>query len=352
MKKLTKNKILGILFTIISIATFCSYSSAPPSSFTGAQGSYCNDCHGGAALNTAGGSIVATGLPTAYAPNGVYNFSLKIMHGAANRQKWGFAITAVDMDGNALGSFTTTNPNSDVVGDELQHLSAPSTPASSNYTFNNLTWTAPATPSGQVMFYMVGLAANGNGSSSGDFAYSAIVNSAVLPVKLINFNGSSTRDGVHLVWQTSTEINNHHFDIERSFDGQNFDKIGEVAAKQTVFSLNQYGFQDRSLSSKTAYYRLIQVDNDGKKNNSAAIQIKGKTQQTATVFPNPSQNELNVTLPNNENIDAIEIFNSNGSLVILENNLSFSIQDLAIGVYFVKIKTKEGSTYVEKISKL
>jgi hypothetical protein len=287
MKNISKQTILYFIFAAVTVATFSSSSYAPPSNLTGAQSGYCTDCHGGNALNTTGGSIAATGLPTVYSPGTVYNFTLQLSHASADRAKWGFAMTAVDGAGDLLGTFSTTNPNAAVVGNELQHLNAPSTALSSNYTFTNLTWTAPATASGPVTFYMVGNAANGGGSG-GDFIYATIVNAIVLPVTLVNFNGSATRNGVNLVWQTSTELNNHHFEVERAFDGRNFEKIGKVLSKNTVFSLNQYSFQDRNTIGKSAYYRLKQIDNDGRSTLSQVVQIKTNAQNIVSVYPNPT----------------------------------------------------------------
>lgn len=76
-------------------------------------------------------------------------------------------------NGNNAGTFAETNANAFVntTAGELGHNPAASTPPSSSYTFNNLSWTAPATPSSaeqKITFYIASNAAGGD-----DFIYTA-----------------------------------------------------------------------------------------------------------------------------------------------------------------------------------
>lgn len=169
------------------------YSSRPPPGYTGATGFYCTTCHSTNSLNEFGGSATVSGLPSnTYTPGQTYNFSITISHSAVNRSKWGFSIKAVDAAGNAVGSFTSANNNAAINGDELSHNNAVSTPASATYTYNNLSWTAPATITGNnqtIRFYYVGNAANGS-LSSGDFIYSgSLTATATLPCTTNNWTG-------------------------------------------------------------------------------------------------------------------------------------------------------------------
>jgi len=178
MRKNITSKLAILVFClsgILFISADLFYTSAAFPGHTGADGSTTcatAGCHSGNVLNATGGSVVITGLPDTYSPGTTYNFSVTISHGAS-RSKWGFAVKAIGTNNSNVGSFTTTNINAGSIGGgEIGHLNAPSQ-AGSTYTFNNLSWTAPAAPQSTeqtVRFFVVGNAANGIGST-GDFIY-------------------------------------------------------------------------------------------------------------------------------------------------------------------------------------
>jgi hypothetical protein len=160
-------------------------SGAAPAGYTGAeQGRTCINCHGGRALNEAGGSVVINNLPQTYQPGETYNFSVSINHRNADRTRWGFAIKAV-ANGKTIGTFSEDNINAFVNGSagEIGHLNAPVTNQSASYTFSGLKWTAPLTPSlseKDITFYV---AANAVGNND-DYIYSSS--------KSISLNTTST----------------------------------------------------------------------------------------------------------------------------------------------------------------
>lgn len=287
MRKLHSAMAMGTL--MLTAALSMQFSSQPPQGRTGATGVYCNSCHSTFALNTAGGSVVVNGLPgSSYTPNQAYPFTLTINHSAANRLRWGFSIAAMN-GSNTAGSFSSNNPNAAPNGNELSHDNAVSTAASSTYTYNNLVWTAPATPNLPVTFYYVGNAANGNGANSGDYIYSG-TSSIVLPAQLSGFSGV-LRDGqVQLQWQTSSEINTSHFAIQRSEDGQIFSDLGRTEAAGQSNQAIAYHFTDARLpfGGRSIWYRLRQVDRDGRESLSASLRIElkeTKGNQVVQVMP-------------------------------------------------------------------
>lgn len=188
MKRYFKTCIVIImLLTILSSFSALMYSSQPPNGKTGATGVYCTQCHSTNSLNTGGGNVSVIGLPENYTAGVSYNFSIKIVHGVADRKRWGFEITAINNNGDVVGTFSSANPNASLIGSskELGHLNAVITPLQQSFTYNNLTWTAPINPAvgdETVTFYFSSIAANGNGSSSGDFVYAStkIINLAII----------------------------------------------------------------------------------------------------------------------------------------------------------------------------
>ncbi|RAK02317.1 hypothetical protein LX87_00437 [Larkinella arboricola] len=86
---------------------------------------------------------------------------------------------------------------------------------------------------------------------------------AGLPVRLVDFGGTSVANQVRLGWQTSYEQNSDYFTIERSPDARAFEAIGRVSSKGFSERLQTYGFSDPAPLKGTNYYRLRQVDRDG-----------------------------------------------------------------------------------------
>jgi hypothetical protein len=169
--------VLALLF-LLSAFTITMRSSVPPQGYTGADGVYCTQCHATNALNTMGGEVVLSGLPQTYEAGKVYNFQIAIKHAATDRRRWGFSVLARNAAGQNVGSFSSNNNNAAINGSELSHTNAVPTADAQLYSYQNLVWTAPASPGpddAAITFYVTGLAGNGSGSS-GDFVYASTFN--------------------------------------------------------------------------------------------------------------------------------------------------------------------------------
>ena len=185
-----------ILTTCLSSFASLMFSSKPPQGYTGASGAYCTNCHGGNSLNSAGGMVEVNGLPeNGYTAGTAYTFSITTTHSAADRKRWGFSIIARNSQNQNRGTFSTTNLNAGNNGSELSHDEAVITLAQSSYTYDNLTWTAPASPGvndNNITFYFAANAANGTGSNSGDYIYAG---TKVISLALVyTFTGNGNWD--------------------------------------------------------------------------------------------------------------------------------------------------------------
>ena len=290
MKKLSTLLVLiaGCLLLQSSVKR-ATYNLQPPQGYTGAEGSTCVDCHNSFGLNSGGGHVTVTGLPTSdYVPGKQYDFSLTITHSAANRKRWGFSIKAVDGSDNSVGTFTSTNANAKQNGDELSHSNAVITSASSTFTYGNLHWTAPATAGQAVNFYFVGNAANNSGDPTGDYIYSNVVTVA-LPLVLKDFTASEVNDEVRLDWHTAQEIDGNYFTVQKSVDGQRFYDLTNVDVSGNDAPTG-YSYTDATVSyyGRSIFYRLKMVDKDGKFSYSPVVSVLLKAQalQIVNVYPN------------------------------------------------------------------
>jgi uncharacterized repeat protein (TIGR01451 family) len=114
-----------------------------------------------------------------------------------------------------------------------------------------------------------------------------------LPVVLVEFTAQAVanRDAL-LGWSTASEKNSDHFEVERSFDGTSFVKIGQVAGHGTTASASAYTFTDAGVAAKATgpvYYRLRQVDLDGTATYSPqrTISFTKAVLAKLALFPNP-----------------------------------------------------------------
>ncbi|MFN9710266.1 MAG: T9SS type A sorting domain-containing protein [Bacteroidota bacterium] len=190
MKRFNRSRFF-FLFLIIFSLTFISADLAssgfPPAGYTGAEGRTCINCHGGNPLNAGGGSVVIEGLPPFYSPGATYNnISVKIIHAATDRTRWGFAMKAV-ANGNAIGTFSAnnTNVNINTAAREVGHANAPFTNPSNTYTFSNISWTAPSNPTSAQQNITFFVSANTVGDN-GYFIYASSQG--------ISLNTTSTND--------------------------------------------------------------------------------------------------------------------------------------------------------------
>ncbi|MCB0691856.1 MAG: T9SS type A sorting domain-containing protein [Saprospiraceae bacterium] len=150
---------------------------------------------------------------------------------------------------------------------------------------------------------------DGNGSHDCTASSGAVI----LPVELIKFTVNQRNSVNELYWLTASETNNSHFDVEQSFDGVHFQKIGSVQGKGNSNRDNEYHFYDDAYLSVT-YYRLKQVDYDGRFEYSETIMsVRDDMKRTLTVFPTYFSDELNVLLEENSHI---QIFNMSGKIVL------------------------------------
>ena len=168
---------------------------------------------------------------------------------------------------------------------------------------------------------------------------------STLPVSLINFEGKYAGKSVQLNWQTTQEINSNYFNVERSLDGLHFIKIGNVTARGSSGIKSAYSFTDNALpklnNQSLIYYRLKQVDKDGKYQYSRVAVVNIKQVSVTSVFPNPNNGLFNVSTSGTSKLLDVLIVDASGKQVYHQQfgNASSALIHLpeVKGVYYVKI---------------
>lgn len=168
----------------------------------------------------------------------------------------------------------------------------------------------------------------------------------VLPVGLTLFTAKLVNNKeVKLDWQTKSETNASHFNIERSVDGEKFEKIGEVKCTGGNVETN-YQFYDRNPLSDVSYYRLNQVDKDYKTYPSHIETIKMKSYFAMDLYPNPSAKDVFLRIEKADGVN-IKVFSLTGQeiainkQIINKNEIKISpTQTLPSGIYMVNVSSK------------
>jgi len=175
-----------------------------------------------------------------------------------------------------------------------------------------------------------------------------------LPVTLVDFGAVYQDDKVNLRWTSTFELNNDRYEVERSTDGVNFQKVGSVKGLGNSSGKHDYQFSDdvskNVLNKNDVYYRLKQVDVNGKSSYTKSLVVRvyrTKTLQSLSVTPNPAINDIRVNVQLNENAYIVlKVANSVGMEIMRKttrgsngtNNLRLEgTSGLKPGVYFLEV---------------
>ena len=188
-----------------------------------------------------------------------------------------------------------------------------------------------------------------------------IKNASTTPVSYGQFSITNNNGLAQLNWTTLTETNNNGFYIERSSDGSNFNSIDSVASKSisgnSINKLN-YSFIDKNTLKGNNYYRLKQVDKDGKFQNSVIVQFKKERMgglQLQELFPNPSRDKINVIFSVGKNTNIVfSLYDSFGKIVRIQNILAvagnnieaINTSSLKTGNYILKILDQFNNDFI------
>ncbi len=180
-----------------------------------------------------------------------------------------------------------------------------------------------------------------------------------LPVTLKSFiAGLLNSSTVKLNWATSMEINCSQYIIERSTDGRMFTNAGSIAGSGNSSIERNYTLNDdvTAITSSVVYYRLRQVDLDGKSSYSKVISVKlKKAAGELIVSPNPfsSYVNINVEWSKNENT-VVKVFSMTGKEMLSKNIqltkgnnylLLNELSTLSAGNYLIQFNGSEGKIY-------
>ena len=191
---------------------------------------------------------------------------------------------------------------------------------------------------------------NTTGSSpNGFYAY------GLLPVNFTNFFISKTDQNIQLSWSTDKEINNSHFEVERSFNGLNWEKIAVIVGSENDKNNSNYSYSDKEISRPVVYYRIRQVDIDGR-----SVYTSIKTIRTGEAI-SPLKiygSEKNIIIDFNTTVKSkivVSVANNSGQVITRKSysnssyKINLNLSGVPSGLYIVQVTDNEGRSEVKKV---
>lgn len=164
------------------------------------------------------------------------------------------------------------------------------------------------------------------------------------PTPITGFRLFATKEDsrVRLSWETLTEINTKDFEIEKSKNGIDFEKIGILKAAGNSIERKQYQFFDEKPNPELNFYRIKQRNTDASFSFSNVVKILfALTESNITIYPNPASDKVYASLPF-ETDCYLQCYNAQGQLVYSKNynktsQVKLNISAFAKGVYYIRM---------------
>ena len=178
-----------------------------------------------------------------------------------------------------------------------------------------------------------------------DVYYSSFVGcSVILPIELLDFQATAKENRwVNLKWRTASEKDNDYFEIYRSVDLENWERVAKVEGAGNSTELLNYSTENLNPHIGLSYYKLTQVDFDGTSTSGGIRSVV--INPDLSIYPNPTSGELKIT-GNKFQLQNLQLFNSKSQPIKInilasgEHNITIDISNLSSGVYFLRSEEK------------
>jgi hypothetical protein len=191
---------------------------------------------------------------------------------------------------------------------------------------------------------------NTTGSSPNGF-----LSFSILPVHFKSFYISKSGNDIQLSWSTDNETGSSHFDVERSFNGVQWQKIAEVTAAGNSNNTSNYNYYDKNLSNSIVYYRLRQVDINSRATYSSIKMIRFNEPISAVKIFGADKNvviELNTSIKGSIRV---QVLNNSGQVIGQHSytnssyRINLNLNHIANGAYIVHVSTTNGWSEAKKV---
>jgi hypothetical protein len=167
-----------------------------------------------------------------------------------------------------------------------------------------------------------------------------------LPVTLVTFNVKAHGTAAELQWRTTSETDNKGFFVQRSNDAMRWSDIGFIDGNATTSQNHDYIFRDETPGNGINYYRLRQIDFDGKTEYSRIVGIRfDLPTNEVTVWVDANRN---VQIQTTDELELVTIFDLSGRILLSSSKTGINLSAIPAGILLVRIRTDQG-TVTKKI---
>lgn len=253
---------------------------------------------------------------------------------------------------NEIGTLLTTPPTQAITARVIVGYPLLEVDDINHTSWSNIQTVGPSTnidymTSGSIGFVDIELKNPGNSSLCWDTVTIQIV--GPLPVEWLKpLTCQKIKNNVEVFFATAHQVNNSHFEIERSADGREFYKIGEIEGEGTTISENYYSFTDDKPSNGINYYRIKQIDFDGKFEYSNIASVSLMSDSPLQVYPNPANNFITIMTKGEQEVKIIDGFGELKMSATISHSGQLDISELPVGVYLLVARDLSQHHYESK----
>jgi hypothetical protein len=230
-------------------------------------------------------------------------------------------------DADATDSQTSANPNVSTGFDLCL------TTTKDNAMYNGPTTGTPA----QILAAINTLS---NWSTS-NTPYTLPVSSAVLPLEWLDFKAEMHQSICLLEWETGVENNVAYFEIQHATNAIDFETLAQVKSRGAAqkSAKQAYSYQYLTPSVNVQYYRIRQVDVDGKASFSKTVSVLPKAISKLTVYPTLVSDKLTFTseIVETQTFQVFNLFGQNILAGSFTGQKELAVNGLSAGTYVLKV---------------
>lgn len=178
-----------------------------------------------------------------------------------------------------------------------------------------------------------------------------------LPVSLSAYHAKQEGNAARLDWVTTAERDHKTFIISRAIDGVSFTEIGRVNGAGNANTTNAYYLYDRKPLNGTNYYKLVQIDNNGKVQELGVRSVTFDFQtNTLNIYPNPTTNQITINW-NKGIVNSLKLIDLSGNVILtikpkkMATSVIIPLANYPVGTYLIRIEGNNG-VEIRKIVKL